>query len=102
MSLTDYYGDHACLRTIRDDPNATQVVRDEAQAKLESVKDNDDIFLARFQKSNGLEFPYGNPETRQELMEELQLQLRSPYPPMSDAACTAIKRYFPGETCTKE
>ncbi len=96
----NYWGHDDCLSVIADDPNEPQDVHDRA-VQLSDRKSSEALRLARFEASQGLEFPIiGRPDSRQALLDELQILLRSSNDKLSAAACTAVRRYFPGETCT--
>jgi hypothetical protein len=91
-----YYGHYSCLAELNADPTLAPGVRKHAADVLEEQLESDRALKQALHDPATLDFgKLLRPDSRQAILEELQLILADPDPEVRALACGALRRYFP-------
>lgn len=91
-----YEGQYDCLYALMRDPNESSEVREKARTNLLQIEASEKALVERLRDPAILEFPgIGAPDSRKQILEELQSELGSPNSNVRRGACIALHRYYP-------
>ena len=85
-----------CLTKARDDQDVPSQIRKQAQDAIEQSARREQDLLGRLRGKNGLVLPIvGRLDSRQAMIDELQILRESPNAEVRLATCDATAYYFP-------